>query len=352
MAYGARTHTISGSSATFLATGIPLGAYMESSILWPIGTNGIISDPAWSNAFTSLPIAGTYRFSSRWRINDGSAWTWEFSADTDAVHQVIWVETALTGVTRADTMHSTGNTGVIPNDFPSTDGITLGVTWQVTASNIADPDDFTQLEFIAFDGAVAIASYVYDGAPGNPNFNGIPGVVERFEWLDTSQEACTPINPRQLYIPHKDRLLKTSITDEDIAVSQDHQFDNLKHIERWAEDWMNLADSGDNCRLHIPWKQHSLEEPVTSAAQSFDNWKVMERWGQYIGSGFCGCSCPGTPRPADKCLLRIPWKQHLTDVDPLDEAAWERAGEMEFDNFKTFERWANRYATRECICGS
>lgn len=160
---------------------------------------------------------------------------------------------------------------------------------------------------------------------------------------------CTQVFPDPLFIPYKDRLerLAQDVTDASIVQAQDREFDNWKTVERWAHDWADTALAPERCRLFIPYKDHSREPPAISAAQSFDNWKAVERWA-YLMASDCSCNCGGTA--PEKCFLFVPFKAHLVDVDLIDRPQLDTAAAQEFDNFKTLERWANRYAAGECGC--
>lgn len=172
------------------------------------------------------------------------------------------------------------------------------------------------------------------------------------KYVATSGGGCVPIHPEQLFIPYKDRLIRLvdDFTEPAIERAIDQSFDNFKTLERWAHGWMSLANSPDRCQLFIPYRDHSRQSPETSAAQSFDNWKVIERWAYRVASGECGCSCPGTTPPPDRCRLFVPHKDHLLDIDMTDLDALQLAAEAEFDNFKALERWANLYAAGDCGC--
>lgn len=165
---------------------------------------------------------------------------------------------------------------------------------------------------------------------------------------------CTPVTPTTLHIPFKDRLdaLRRDFTLPGIERAQVDQLANMQSIEWWARDWMTLAESPDRCILFIPHKDHSRQPQVISAAQSFDNFKAIERWGHDIVTGACGCNCTeaGADPPPARCSLFIPFKDFLRDVDMTDEDQLAQAAAREFDNFKAIEQWADRYARGECGC--
>ena len=164
---------------------------------------------------------------------------------------------------------------------------------------------------------------------------------------------CDPVTPNHLFIPYKDRLARLSRTfdDDGITQAQSEQLNNFKTIERWALDWMALAASPSRCDLFLPYKDHSRLPQDISAAQSFENWKVIERWAHDIATGVCGCNCvPHADPPLDRCRLFVPHKDHLLGVDLLDPAQLAQAAQFEFDNFKELERWANRYSDGTCGC--
>lgn len=164
--------------------------------------------------------------------------------------------------------------------------------------------------------------------------------------------GCIPIHPGQLFIPHKDRLVRlaSNFTDAGIAMASEAQFGNLKTVERWAGAFMVDTLSADKCLLFIPYKNHSREPWLLSASQSFENWKVIERWAGWILDGSCGCSC--TPqRLPDRCRLDIPFKNSLLSItDPTDLVALARIATQEFASYKTLEDWANTYARGDCGC--
>lgn len=163
--------------------------------------------------------------------------------------------------------------------------------------------------------------------------------------------GCQPILPDTLFIPFKDRLklLTMDFTDEGIARAQSEQFDNWKVVERWGQRFMADANAPTRCILHIPFKDHSREDQALSSTQSFDNWKAIERWAQAVFDGSCACNCQPLP---DRCRLFIPYKDCLGDIDLTDPQQLARAAEQEFDSWKAVERWGNMYAAGLCNCQS
>lgn len=179
--------------------------------------------------------------------------------------------------------------------------------------------------------------------------------------------AGCPI-PDPLHIPYKDRLNKLELDadthvphPESYRLMADHDFDNLKEIERWAGRWMTHASSPDSCDLYIPHKNHLAHgnassgrlDPATQraiASMSFDNYKTIQRWAYRITGGECACAGPA------KCILHIPFKDAAqairVSLDGSVDRAWLRiAGGQDFENYKTIERWANEYARGECTGG-
>lgn len=175
-------------------------------------------------------------------------------------------------------------------------------------------------------------------------------------------------DPDLLHIPFKDRLLHLQLDDEEdrpvpqsFRLMADHDFDNLKEIERWAARWVTVLadDSSSGCRLHIPFKDHlhiARDGILTRATQriiagqSFENYKVIERWAARIVSGECACGAP------ERCRLQIPFKNAIVQIvvnedDTIDRASILRAASQDFENYKTIERWANDYARGLCSTG-
>lgn len=173
--------------------------------------------------------------------------------------------------------------------------------------------------------------------------------------------------PDPLHIPYKDRLLKLEVDDAgkpnpaSYDLMSDHDFDNLKEIERWAANWMTdsqtIKGAPDSCELFIPYKDHlrhagpgarKLSPAVQRAisSMSFENYKVIERWAARVTSGECACEGPS------KCRLHIPWKDAALAITATDDGQLtgplESAGQRDFDNYKTIERWANMNARGEC----
>lgn len=159
------------------------------------------------------------------------------------------------------------------------------------------------------------------------------------------------VNPPPIFIPHKMRLADVRLDADDnptpISMSQAATQDsnNLKAIERWANDWGKLNGSSDKCYLNIPFKFSNSLDPEAS----FTNFKMIERWAAKVTNGECGCSCaPVDPLPA-KCRLHIPHKTVLGDWERR-HISFSTAQSREFDNYKAIERWAQAYAAGVCGC--
>lgn len=109
-------------------------------------------------------------------------------------------------------------------------------------------------------------------------------------------------------------------------------FDNMKVIERWAEQFMTLVAAPYRCRLFIPYK----EMDDLDGTQALDNYNAVERWAAKLTR-------------VSKCQLLIPYKTVLRDYE-RGVITLAEAQTREFENYKIIERWGNRYSTGECEC--
>jgi hypothetical protein len=160
-----------------------MGAYMESAVLFPRARVATLL--GWNFAGSVDNIATDYEYAARWRINDGTPWTWTFDASTEAIHIVAWVETGvISGNPRAGSMYSTGDTGVQPVTVDATDGLVLGLSFDDQATAPSGFGDFAVLDgaFVQLQDAVSLSAYVYDGAAPDALFEASPAL--RFFWRD------------------------------------------------------------------------------------------------------------------------------------------------------------------------
>lgn len=236
------------------------------------------------------------------------------------------------------------------------------VSWTVPATMLPELWDYT------WDGAMSQAGaeqlFAAPSVVGTRTFTASASTGAGGIMVEIIPAVCDVLSPKPLYIPHKARLhdLARDLTDDGIERASREQFDNLKVIERWAAEWIGdpamqpdgtTPEERTRCVLRIPFKDHSSREPLESARQSFDNWKAIERWSEYIADGSCGCNCyPDAEPPPDRCRLHIPYKDCLTDLDLLHGPALRVAADREFANHQALEVWANRYARAECGCTS